>query len=161
VKSQVGVSHGPGVAESFGLSTRQAAMTSEFEIIDRVVGVADEKRAKRGVSALSTAERVASDIWSASGIIGNGSFQYFFECGLDAENCARAYEAIGMPEAARIFRLALSLFPDSHPHEDFAERVAFIREREDAFDKLGMEIVRLDSKMEALLSAYLKNAGLE
>ncbi|PYK96189.1 MAG: hypothetical protein DME19_20525, partial [Verrucomicrobia bacterium] len=109
----------------------------------------------------STAERVASDVWSASGIIGNGSFQYFFECGLDAENCARAYEAIELPEVARIFRLALSLFPDSRPHEDVAERVAFVREREDAFDKLGMEIVRLDSKMEAHLSAYLKKAGLE
>jgi len=35
------------------------------------------------------------------------------------------------------------------------------REREDAFDKLGLEIVRLDSKMEAHLSAYLKKAGLE
>ena len=136
-------------------------MTSEFKIIERVVGVADEKCAMHGISALSTAERVASDIWSASGIIGNGSFQYFFECGLDAENCAQAYEAIELPEAARIFRLALSLFPDSHPHEDVAERVAYVREREDAFDKLGMEIVRLDSKSEAHLSAYLKKAALE
>ena len=70
-------------------------------------------------------------------------------------------QAIELPEVARIFRLALSLFPDSRPHEDVAERVAFVREREDAFDKLGMEIVRLDSKMEAHLSAYLKKAGLE
>ena len=135
-------------------------MTSEFEIIDRVVVLADEKRAKHGVSSLSTVEKVACDIWGASGIIENGSFQYFFECGLDAENCARAYEAIELPEAARIFRLALSLFPDSRPHEVVTERVAFVREREDAFDKLGMEIVHLNSKMEARLSAYLKKAGL-
>ena len=56
---------------------------------------------------------------------------------------------------------ALSLFRDSRPHEDVAERVAFVQEREDAFDKLGMEIIHLDSKMEAHLSAYLKNAGCE
>jgi hypothetical protein len=135
-------------------------MTSEFEFIDRVVGIADEKRANHGASALSREEKVASDIWGAAGIIGNGSFQYFFECGLDAESCAQAYEAIGLPEAARIFRLALSLFPDGRLHDDVADRVAFVQEREDAFDKLGMEIVRLDTKMEAYLATYLEKAGI-
>jgi hypothetical protein len=136
-------------------------MTSESELIDRVVGIADKKRTKYGPSALSRHEKVASEIWSASGIIGNGSFQYFFECGLDAESCAQAYETIGLPEAARIFRLALSLFPNERPHDDVAERVAFVQEREETFDKLGMEIVRLDTRMETHLSAYLKKAGIE
>lgn len=132
---------------------------SDFDFIEKVVGLADEKRTKVGASALTPVERFASDIWAASGIIGNGSFQYFFECGLDADACADAYDTIGLPEAARIFRLAVSLFPDGRPYDDVAQRIAFVREREDVFDKLGMEIVRLDAKMQSHLSAYLRKAG--
>jgi hypothetical protein len=134
-------------------------MTNDFEFIDRVMIAADEKRNSYGDSALSYAERIASSIWDASGIVGNGSFQYFFECGLDAERCAQAYDAIGLPEGSRIFRLALSLFPESGPHQDVEARVSFVRDREEVFDKLGMEIVRLDEKMVGHLAAYLKKSG--
>lgn len=134
-------------------------MTNEFKFIDQVLVAADEKRSKCGDSSLSDAERTASTIWDACGIIGNGSFQYFFECGLDAERCAQAYEVIGLPEGSRIFRLALSLFPESGPHQIVEERVSFVRDREEIFDKLGMEIVRLDAKMERHLAAYLKESG--
>jgi hypothetical protein len=134
-------------------------MTNEFGFIDRVVVAADTKRSENGESALSTAERVASTIWDAYGIIGNGSFQYFFECSLDAESCAQAYDAIGFPEGSRIFRLALSLFPDSRPHQDVGERVAYVQGREEVFDNLGMEILRLEPAMMEHLAAYLRKAG--
>ncbi len=133
-------------------------MTNDFKFISRTVDVADDKQTKHGDSAVTSEERVASTIWAAVGIIGNGSFQYFFECNLDAESCAQACEAIGLPEAARVFRLALSIFPNSQPHEDVDERIAYVKEREELFDNLAMEIVRLDPKMEEHLSAYLKKA---
>ena len=134
-------------------------MTNDFRFISRTVSVADDKRTKQGDYALTSEEQEASSIWAASGIIGNGSFQYFFECSQDAERCARAYEAIGLPKAALVFRLALSLFPNSQPHEDVDERVAYVKEREELFDNLAMEIIRLDPEMEERLSAYLKKAG--
>ena len=136
-------------------------MTNDFEFIDRTFKVADDKWTEQKECALTSQEQVDWNKWAASGIIGNGSFQYFFECSQDAESCALAYEAIGLPEAARIFRLALSIFPNAQPHEDVDERLAYVKEREELFDNLAMEIVRLDPEMEEHLSAYLRKAGFQ
>jgi hypothetical protein len=138
---------------------RALPMNPDYDFISGVIEEASRKRATDSAYSLTTAERVADDIWAALGIIGNGSFQYFFECGLNAEVCAEAYEAIGLPEGARLFRLALSLFPNSAPHADDAERLAFTQTHEEAFDALAMELIRLDKQMMALLATYLRGAG--
>ena len=137
------------------------SMPDDFDFIETVLKAADERLANGTVTKLTPEEKVASDIWAATGTIGNGSFQYFFECELDAEISAQAYDVIGLPEGARLFRLALSLFPNNSPHEDVVERLAYIEQHEEAFDSLGMELVRLDRQMEALLAAYLRRAGYQ
>jgi hypothetical protein len=134
-------------------------MGNDFEFIEQVLDQVERRRSETGRAPLTEAEQVATDLWAAAGIIGNGSFQCFFECDLDAEACAKAYEAVGLPQGARLFRLALSLFPEGKVHSDISERLDFIREHEGAFDSLGMEVVRLDTLMRSSLAAYLRRAG--
>jgi hypothetical protein len=128
----------------------------DCEFIDAFVSAAEEKSAASGTKTLSLAEKHAVSIWAASGAIGNGSFQYFFENSLSAEDAADAYEAIGMPKLANIFRTALSLFPNGKPHSDWHEALAFLREKEELFDKLAAEIYRADVEMTPLLAQYLR-----
>lgn len=134
--------------------------TSDFELIDRVVCRAEEKKVAGGDHALRIQERRAIAIWAASGIIGNGGFQYYFENELSCEETAEGYESIGMPATASVFRVALSLFPEGKPHTDWAERLAFIRSKEDLFTKLSAEVWSADPEMIHRLAIYLRAAGI-
>lgn len=121
----------------------------------------DEKKTAGGEAALRVEERHASVIWAASGIIGNGGFQYFFENGLSCESATESYAAIGMPKTADIFRTALSLFPDGRPQADWSEALAFIRSKEDLFAKLSAEVWSSDAEMLPRLATYLRAAGIQ
>lgn len=135
--------------------------TSDFEFVNGVVCRAEDKRKTTGEGALRPEEKHAAAIWAASGIVGNGGFQYFFENGLSAEESAEAFDAIGMPGIADIFRTALSLFPEGRPHSDWSETLAFIRSKEDLFAKLSTEIWEADAEMESRLASYLRTAGIQ
>jgi hypothetical protein len=132
--------------------------TSDFEFVDGVVCRAEEKKAAGGAGVLSVEERRATAIWAASGIIGNGGFQYYFENDLSCADAAEDYESIGMPNIADIFRTALSLFPGGKPQSDWPVALAFIRTREELFDKLAAEVVRADSEMVSRLASHLRDA---
>lgn len=55
-------------------------------------------------------QRVVLQIWGASGIIGNGGFQYLFESGLaDFSGIADAYDTIKLPRAAKHLAAITSL----------------------------------------------------
>jgi hypothetical protein len=135
--------------------------TNDFEFVDGVVCRAEDKKAANGVGALSLEERHATAIWAASGIIGNGGFQYFFENSLSTEDSAEAYASIGMPKIADIFRTAASLFPGGEPPPDWPEALAFIRSREDLFARLSAEVWSADAEMIPQLANYLRNAGCQ
>ena len=134
--------------------------TSDFEFIDGVVCRAEEKKAAGGDGALRTEERHALAIWAASGIIGNGGFQFYFENALSCEDAAEGYNSISMPKTAEIFRTALSLFPGGRPQADWSEALAFIRSKEDLFAKLSAEVWFSDAEMIPRLAAYLRAAGI-
>ena len=122
---------------------------------------AEQKKATGGDGALRVEERHAAMIWAASGILGNGGFQYFFENELSCEAAVESYEAIGMPKTADIFRTALSLFPGGKPHANWSEALAFIRSKEDLFAKLSAEVWSSDAKMIPRLATYLRAAGIQ
>lgn len=84
-------------------------------------------------------QRVVLQIWGASGIIGNGGFQYLFESGLaDFSGIADAYDTIKSSRAAKAVRAAVSLFPNSRPQANVDARLKYL-------DKLG---VRAGQKLE-------------
>ena len=51
-----------------------------FEQVDRVFCILADREEKLGKGSINEIERVVLLIWSATGIIGNGGFRYFFEC---------------------------------------------------------------------------------
>ena len=135
--------------------------TSDFEFVNGVVCRAEEKKTAGGDAALRVEERHASAIWAASGIIGNGGFQYFFENGLSCEAASESYEAIAMPKTADIFRTALSLFPGGRPPADWSEALDFIRSKEALFDILSAVVWCSDEEMVPRLSNYLRAAVIQ
>lgn len=135
--------------------------TSDFEFVNGVVCRAEEKKTAGGDAALRVEERHASEIWAASGIIGNGGFQYFFENGLSCEAVAESYEAIAMPKTADIFRTALSLFPGGRLQADWSEALDFIHSKEALFDILSAEVWSSDAEMVPRLANYLRAAGIQ
>ncbi|MDB6122579.1 MAG: hypothetical protein JWQ71_1572 [Pedosphaera sp.] len=95
---------------------------NNFDLVDGLFSVIADKEKATGLSSLSAPQRTILTLWHTHGIIGNGSFEYFFECGLDAEQTAQALEIIGFNQAATYLRLAVDLFPDSQPNEDYDMR---------------------------------------
>lgn len=134
---------------------------SEFDFVNRSVLEAEARMKRRGLSSLSSVERHALAIWNASGSIGNGSFQYFFECGLSADETASAYDALGLPRIADLFRTALSLFPDGRLPNDWSVALRCLVEREKLFDRLAMEVVRADTEMIPRLAAALRRKNAQ
>jgi hypothetical protein len=134
---------------------------TDFDYVDGIVCRAEDKKAAAGVAVLRSEEKHAMAIWAAVGIIGNGGFQYFFENDLSAEESAEAFDSIGMPETADIFRTALSLFPGGRPQPDWAEALAFIRSREDLFAKLSAQIWDIEAEAKSRLASYLRAAGIQ
>ena len=91
---------------------------SNYDLVDRAVSRIEEKAEARGVHSLTPEEAVPYHIWGGLGIIGNGSFQFFFENKMDPEATAQAYERLGLPAVAECFRLAHSLLPDDYHQLD-------------------------------------------
>lgn len=71
-------------------------------------------------------ERVVMLVWHANGIVRNGGFEYLFDGyfpgDLDFQLTARAFEQIDCPQAAAMFRKALSLFPNGRIPSNINER---------------------------------------
>jgi hypothetical protein len=134
---------------------------TDFDYVDGIVCRAEERKTAAGVCALRSEEKHAMAIWAAVGVIGNGGFQYFFENELSAEESAEAFDSIGMPKTADIFRTALSLFPGGRPQSDWAEALAFIQSREDLFAKLSAQIWDADAEAKSRLASYLRAAGIQ
>lgn len=84
------------------------------------------------LSSLPWPEQVVAIVYSAQGIIGNGSFEYFFSHEWPEEppyaTFVAAYRAIGAEEAADCIEVAASLFPLPDPHLDRDGRLAYLDE---------------------------------
>jgi len=105
-------------------------------------------------------ESVVLKIIDAIGIIGNGSFQYFFENQMDADETAEAMNAIGETTGAEVILRAKELFPDGSPHEDFDERLKFMQDHTDEFDALGRQVMLLEKRIDEQLITYAVRNGL-
>lgn len=129
---------------------------SDFDFIDDIFCKVIDKKEKHGLTSLSREEEVVLLIWHASGILGNGGFQYFFEQELDAEAVAKACETIGFSKPAELFRLALSVFPNGLPHKNWDERIKFVQENEQMFGNLSNGFLETDKEMEKHLAKYIR-----
>jgi len=129
---------------------------SDFDLVDDLFCKVVDKKEQHGWHSLNAEERVLLLVWHASGIIGNGGFLYFFEQEIDADATARAYEKIGCHECAELLRLSLSLFPDSVLQASLEERVKYLEDNKEMFDKLSSGFWKADKEMRVRLAEYVK-----
>jgi hypothetical protein len=110
---------------------------ANFDLINRVFCKLDDKVNAKGPSLLLEEEKAVYFIWAALGILGNGSFSYFFENGMDTEATASSLEKLGLPRSAECFRLAESLLPAEYFAADWEQQRAMLAAQESALDILA------------------------
>jgi Leucine-rich repeat (LRR) protein len=140
------------------------ARPDDFQLINKVfVRIAErcDGGDLSGLSELPKQQKVVLDVWGAGGIIGNGGFQFLFESGLaDMPSIAESYEAIGVSRAAAAFREAMSVFPQSTPHADVDERLAYLEKLgptiEAKLERLSKEVWECDREVKAKLARYVR-----
>ena len=132
----------------------------DFELIDRAFCVLTECESRHGSDSLDETEQVVLRVWHASGIIGNGGFRYFFECGLPLAATAEDYSRIGVERATKILRDLLELFPGRHVPDDLDERLQLVDRLYQAHPSLlyrwERDYFETDDLMEKQLAGWIR-----
>lgn len=131
--------------------------SDDFKMVDRIFGRILDKKEKDGIEALAPEERVVLLIWHATGIIGNGGFQYFYEQELDAEAVACAFDKIGSRKCAEMLRHSLSLFPDSLRQASWNRRIEYIKSKSELFYRLSSQFWDAETDTEKKLANYVRS----
>jgi len=101
------------------------ALTDDFELCDGVFKKFAEFNNQIDVDSYSEEERVITLAWHASGLIGNGGFEYLFEGWFTGDPgyiyTAAAFKTIGATQSYAAFQRALGVFGGRYP-DDPAER---------------------------------------
>jgi len=136
--------------------------SEEFEFVNSIATKLGKRAEANGIEALNDIERTVLLIWWASGIIGNGGFQYFFEGATEAAEVAEAFDRAGCTAAAAACRQALQVFPGGIPPIDQQERCDFLDSVQDQDHDLFLELDEViwatsDDGLEARLIAYIED----
>ena len=130
------------------------------ELLDKISDYCMEllEEAKNDPSKLPIPIQTVIAIYSAQGIIDNGSFQYFFESDFPQTPpysfFSDAYRRIGAEKAARNIELAVGMFGFPDPHLQIEKRRSFLDRIMDddnsPFHELGDEVCGDESVWEKL-----------
>ena len=120
--------------------------------------------AQNDPSCLKVPVQTVIAIYSAQGIIDNGSFQYFFENDFPKTPpysfFSNAYRKIGADKVASNIDKAVELFGFSEPHLNIDKRNTFLDQRMDKdclLHQLGDEVCGDQSVWEKLADYVIKN----
>jgi len=130
---------------------------SDFDLIEDVFIRVAGKEKTLGVSALAPNERVVYFIWSALGILGNGSFQYFYETGMSEQEVAVSLETLDLKQPARYFREASQMISQGGWVRDWNEKLQCLKMHEADFDLLAQEILYSEAEIEQRLANYIRS----
>lgn len=128
---------------------------NRFALVDGLFCKLDDKVQSMGVASLSAEERVVYFTWAALGVVGNGSFQYFFENKMDANATAQSFQEIGLTVTAECFRLAKSFLPEEYDSADWNRQLRLLQEHEASFDALAQKVLADRKQTEARLADYI------
>ncbi len=129
---------------------------SNFDLIDNVFCAIDDKVNAHGLNSLIPEEKNVYSIWSALGVLENGSFQYFYETQLNTLSTAQSFEDLGLPTSAECFRLAQSLLPADYFLLNWTQQLEILKQRETSLDTLAKKILGETNQTEARLSNYIR-----
>jgi len=108
-------------------------------------------------------ERTIALIWTVTGIVGNGGFEYLFSSNLPGDEnyelTLKAFEDIKCDEAVSILNDVRSLFPNGEIPPDPDMRMNFFnRVPEEIRDCLAVRFFNANSAIEDALAKYIKVA---
>ena len=130
--------------------------TELFDSLNNLAVKIDEKKKVLGTNSLSWPEQVVDKIWTALGVIENGSFQYFIECQMDTNLVAQAYDEIGLKAVGDLFRQADALLSPVSKDTQWDRQLRFMQQHEQELDDLATKVLGFTSEMELQLSEYIK-----
>ncbi len=108
------------------------AIDDDFELCDELFKeIDDHYGSDLPAKDMPESPRTVILVWHATGIIGNGGFEYLFEGDFKGDPgfklTHKAFETIGSDLAADALRDALALFPNGKMQTDLDERIAYYR----------------------------------
>ena len=132
----------------------------DWYLLNELALACEQQAEKEGKETLTAPQQALLTIWQASGVIGNGGFRYFFECGLDANITIQAYEKAECPQKAEAVRKALSFFPNSRPSENIKDRLEQLEQIEQSgkeeFEELSPIIWSQSFESDAHLALWVR-----
>jgi len=128
--------------------------TESFDRLNELAVKLDSKKESLGAAGLCHEQHVLASVWTEVGVLENGSFQYFSECGLDAGRVAQAYERIGMREVAALFNNADCILR-LVSNKPWNERLTFLVEHERELDGIAVEVLKHNEEAERKLLNYV------
>ncbi|MEO8350778.1 MAG: DUF4375 domain-containing protein [Chthoniobacteraceae bacterium] len=135
-------------------------LSPDFDLVNRVFVRLADREESDGPDSINDIERVVLLVWHAAGIIGNGGFHYFLECGLPLRSTAEAYSRIGVESAAAILFRLLDLFPRQHVPSDWDERMEFVEHlcdrNRDLFDRWEGDYYNTEALMGQQLAGWIR-----
>jgi hypothetical protein len=136
------------------------ALTDDFELCNGVFCRFADLNNEIDVDSYTEEERVVTLVWHASGIIGNGGFEYLFEGWFTGDAgyvyTAAAFKTIGATQSYGAFQRALGVFGDQYP-DDSAERDAvYHRVPEEERTAINRQFWDDEQNMTAALARYIR-----
>lgn len=134
---------------------------SDFELTNKVFCIIDDKVEERGISSLTPEQMVVYFVWGSWGLLGNGSFQYFFENEFDAEASAQSFNELGFFDIADCLRKALQLLPSNFLQMEWKTQHKLLEQNEDELDALANKILAHKVEVFSNMANYIRgNSGL-
>jgi hypothetical protein len=143
------------------------ATDADFELCNSVFkGILECYGNEVKANLLPVPHRAVLLIWHATGIIGNGGFQYLFEGDFEGDPgfrlTAEVFDEIGCASAAKVIRDAISLFPNGVVITNIENRIEFFQSipwaRREALNKRFWAQDRIGKgEICFRLAAYIRN----
>ena len=133
--------------------------------MDVVTKIFEHYGENREASCYPEPKRAIVVVISATGIIGNGGFGYFFSSHLPGDEdyayTLNSFKAIGSIKALVAINKALQLFPNGHPPSDETERMAIYHKwPEDLLSAVDNEFFDSIDDIESRMVDYIFNNQL-
>lgn len=144
------------------MSSTEAEWDFVCEVSERLAKRANDD----GIESLTPAEQVVVWTRSASGIIGNGGFTYYYEGATETLEVAAAFDTLGLHDAAEACRAAHAIVPAEVITRGFGACQAWLETVDEAklnaqFDPLDRVIWDAEDRMIAALAAHIRAHGME
>jgi len=134
--------------------------TDDSELCDAVFSRFAELNNRINVDSYTEEERVVTLVLHATGIIGNGGFQYLFEGEFNGDpgyiHTAAAFETIGASESHAAFQRALGLFGGRYPPDREQRIAAYLNVPKDQRDAIERQFYDDEENMRSGLARYIR-----